>query len=172
MNSAWRSLGYNQLTSLSAATRLYAATGSISGATNNTPVVITTSAAHNLQTDDYVTIVSMGGLTSLNGKAWKITRLTDTTFRVNGSVGDGAYTSGGTYYKLPAAVDAVLLQAETQNIRWRDDGTDPTASVGMLLVAGDSPTIWEGDYSVLRFIEATASAKLNVTFYRQMGEHA
>lgn len=57
-----------------------------------------------------------------------------------------------------------LIVAETQNVRWRDDGVDPTASVGMLLVAG-TPLQYDGDLSKIKFIETTASAKLNVSYY-------
>lgn len=58
------------------------------------------------------------------------------------------------------------VQAETQNVRVRDDGTDPAAGVGELLYAGDQPTWLIGDLNKYRFLEATASAKLNVTFYK------
>lgn len=57
-----------------------------------------------------------------------------------------------------------LIIAETQNVRWRDDGIDPTASVGMLLVAG-TPLQYDGDLSKIKFIETTASAKLNISYY-------
>lgn len=67
----------------------------VSGATNASPIVITTSAAHGLATDDVVTIASVGGNTAANG-TFKITKLTSTTFSLNGSTGNAAYTSGGT----------------------------------------------------------------------------
>ena len=58
-----------------------------------------------------------------------------------------------------------LIQAINQNIRYRDDGTDPTASVGMVLFAGQS--IWyTGDLRVLKFIEETAGAEVNILAYR------
>jgi hypothetical protein len=57
-----------------------------------------------------------------------------------------------------------IIVAETQNVRWRDDGTDPTASVGMLLVAG-VPFQYDGDLSRIKFIETPASAKVNVSYY-------
>ena len=59
-----------------------------------------------------------------------------------------------------------MLQAESQNIRYRDDGTDPTASVGMILYAGADPMPYDGNLKALRFIEVTASAKLNVSYYK------
>ena len=57
-----------------------------------------------------------------------------------------------------------LITPLTGNVRWRDDGTAPTASVGMPLAAGVTLQ-YDGDLSQIRFIEQTASAKLNVTYY-------
>jgi hypothetical protein len=57
-----------------------------------------------------------------------------------------------------------LIVAETQDVRWRDDGTDPTASVGMLLKAGVIFQ-YDGDLKKIKFIESTASAKINVSYY-------
>ncbi len=60
-------------------------------------------------------------------------------------------------------VMAVII-AETQAVRWRDDATAPTASVGMPLAVG-VPFQYDGDLSNIKFIEQTASAKLNVSYY-------
>jgi len=57
-----------------------------------------------------------------------------------------------------------LIIAETQGVRWRDDGTNPTASVGMPLPVG-VPLQYDGDLTKIRFIEQTAIAKLNVSYY-------
>jgi hypothetical protein len=57
-----------------------------------------------------------------------------------------------------------LIICETQGVRWRDDGTAPTASVGMPLAAG-VPLQYDGDLNKIRFIQQTASAKLNVSYY-------
>jgi len=57
-----------------------------------------------------------------------------------------------------------LITAETQGVRWRDDGVAPTASVGMPLAAGVTLQ-YDGDLTGIRFIEQTASAKLNVSYY-------
>ena len=57
-----------------------------------------------------------------------------------------------------------LIQAVTKNVRWRDDGTDPTAAVGVQLAAGDD--FWyTGDLSAIKFIEEAASAEVNVAYY-------
>jgi len=72
-----------------------------------------------------------------------------------------AQVTGETSYRPAFA----LLQAEGQSIRWRDDNTAPTASVGMILNVGADPYPYDGDLSRIRFIETAASAKLNVSYY-------
>lgn len=57
-----------------------------------------------------------------------------------------------------------LIRCETQAVRYRDDGTAPTASVGMPLAVGDVLE-YDGDMKKIQFIEQTASAKLNVIYY-------
>lgn len=57
-----------------------------------------------------------------------------------------------------------IITPETQAVRWRDDGVEPTASVGMPLAAGVTLQ-YDGDITKIRFIEQTASAKLNITYY-------
>ena len=59
-----------------------------------------------------------------------------------------------------------LLQAESQPIRWRDDGTDPTASVGMRLTPGSDPWPYGGSLAAIKFIEEAASGKLNCSYYQ------
>ena len=57
-----------------------------------------------------------------------------------------------------------IITAETQAVRWRDDDTAPTASVGMPLAAG-ATLQYDGDLTKIQFIEQTASAKLNISYY-------
>ena len=57
-----------------------------------------------------------------------------------------------------------VIRCETQAVRYRDDGTDPTSSVGMSLAVGDS-LVYDGDLKRIKFIEQTGSAKLNVVYY-------
>lgn len=65
---------------------------------------------------------------------------------------------------LTAKANFALITPETQGVRWRDDGTAPTASVGMPLAAGVTLQ-YDGDLSKIKFIEQTASAKLNISYY-------
>ncbi len=57
-----------------------------------------------------------------------------------------------------------IITAVTQAIRWRDDGTAPTATVGMP-VAVNSPFVYNGDLSAIRIIASTAGAEVNVSYY-------
>ena len=70
--------------------------GTITGATNASPIVIT-STGHGLTTGHRVTIAGVGGNTAANG-TFTITRVDDNTFSLNSSTGNGAYTSGGTWH--------------------------------------------------------------------------
>jgi hypothetical protein len=70
------------------------ATTSVTAATTATPIVIT-SASHGLKTGDVATIASVGGNTPANG-TFVVTVISSSQFSLNGSVGSGSYTSGGT----------------------------------------------------------------------------
>jgi len=65
---------------------------------------------------------------------------------------------------VPDEARIALVQAESKSVRWRDDGTNPTASVGMVLDAG-AAMLYDGSLSAIRFIETAASAKLNISYY-------
>ncbi len=69
--------------------------GTITGATNANPIVIT-SANHGLTTGTRVTIASVGGNTNANTTA-VVTRLSASTFSIP-VAGNGNYTSGGTWH--------------------------------------------------------------------------
>ena len=64
---------------------------------------------------------------------------------------------------VPAGTRYALVQCETQNVRWRADGIDPTATVGMLLKTTDQPLALAALNA--KFIEATGSAVLNVSYF-------
>lgn len=72
--------------------------------------------------------------------------------------------SSSTALTVPRGAIVALIQPETQAVRWRDDGTAPTASVGMPLAVGETLP-YTGYLENLRFIEQVASAKLNIAYY-------
>ena len=72
--------------------------------------------------------------------------------------------STATALTVPGGANLAIIECETQSVRWRDDGTAPTASVGMLLATG-SYFIYNGNLSAIEFIQTTASASLSVSYY-------
>ena len=72
--------------------------------------------------------------------------------------------SVSTGLTVPPTATFAIIQAEAQAIRWRDDGTAPTASVGMTIPAGGELR-YDGNLNAIRFIEAVALSKLNVSYY-------
>lgn len=57
-----------------------------------------------------------------------------------------------------------IITPLTAAVRWRDDGTAPTASVGMPLAAGVTLQ-YDGDLTKIQFIQNGGTAELNVTYY-------
>jgi hypothetical protein len=73
-----------------------AAGGAITGATDATPIVIT-SVGHGLSSGTQITIAGVLGNTAANG-SWVVTVIDSNTFSLNTSVGNGSYVSGGTWH--------------------------------------------------------------------------
>ena len=65
---------------------------------------------------------------------------------------------------VPDGATRAVIQAEGDDVRWRDDGTDPTATVGMIL-AQNTSLDYSGDLNEIEFIEAAGGGILNVTYY-------
>lgn len=106
-----------------------ASTVAISGATNATPIVLTTSAAHGLAVGDRVYVADVGGNTGANG-SWVVETVGSTTSAtLRGSVGNAAYTSGGTVRKAGRRHVCWLYpvtewRQEGREIRFLGDGID------------------------------------------------
>jgi len=59
----------------------------------------------------------------------------------------------------------VRIIPETQAIRWRDDGTAPTAAIGMPLAAGDELVYTGRNPEQLSVIAQVAGAVLNIAMF-------
>lgn len=90
-------------------------------------------------------------------------------FRAERSMGYVQLTSlaAATGLTIPDGTSLIIIQPQTQAVRWRDDGTDPTATVGYPLAVGSELRYTSASFPRLRFIEQAASATLNVVFYGQ-----
>lgn len=82
-----------------------------------------------------------------------------------------AFSASKALQSVPNGVVFAEVQAEAQAVRYRHDGatTAPTAAVGMrILTSAVPPTRIYGNKTELakyRFIEETATAKLNITYF-------
>lgn len=103
--------------------------GTVTGATNATPIVIT-STAHGLASGSTVTVASVGGNTAANG-TWVITVVDANSFSLRTSVGNGAYTSGGTWTAATGSTTTISSGPH-------DISTAANYSGGALPVASDT----------------------------------
>lgn len=67
---------------------------------------------------------------------------------------------------VPVGATLAIIQAEAQSVRWRDDGTAPTASVGMLILTATSGLAYVGNLANIQLIQATSGAIANVSYYQ------
>jgi hypothetical protein len=68
---------------------------------------------------------------------------------------------------VPPSATHVEIQADTQNVRYRMDGNNPTGTVGMLFVANAAPKTFDmNSLQAIRFIQAAAGARLNFHYFR------
>jgi hypothetical protein len=72
--------------------------------------------------------------------------------------------SASTGLTTPEGARYARIACTGQDVRWRDDGTAPTASVGMPLPVG-AEMLYSGKLEALKFIEQSASAVLNIAYY-------
>ena len=62
---------------------------------------------------------------------------------------------------VPAGTAYIVVTVETAGIRWRDDGTAPTAAVGMPVAAGASFS-YTANFAKIQFIQQTAGAIIDI----------
>lgn len=86
VNATWTSVQQRGISPFS--------TQAITGATNATPIVVTTSLAHGYSTGDVIQLTGATGNTAANG-IWKVTVTNSTTFSLDDSSGNGAYGASG-----------------------------------------------------------------------------
>lgn len=67
----------------------------------------------------------------------------------------------------PKGTKVAIIRVETNDsaVRWRSDGTAPTAIAGNLMLYGDDPLVIQGPIPALQFILTTGSPILGVDYY-------
>lgn len=79
---------------------------------------------------------------------------------------DATLVVGGV---IVPSVSLVVIQAETQSVRWVDDGSIPTASVGNVVPAGQTMVVYRDQFSGFKLIQSAANGIVNVTAYGGSG---
>jgi hypothetical protein len=90
---------------------------------------------------------------------------------IAGSYGQASVTAAAQTLAalgITVPVDAVMceINAETAGVRYLDDGQVPTATFGMPLYNGQQFQYSPVDFSLIKFIQQAAGAKINVAFYK------
>lgn len=80
-----------------------------------------------------------------------------------------ATLAAATPLTVPAGANFAIIAADAAEVRWRDDGVAPTASVGMPLSNTGAPLEYSGPLSKIQFIALTGSPILNVSYYKISG---
>jgi len=79
---------------------------------------------------------------------------------------DTATLASATALTVPAGARiALVVVGGGQAVRWRDDGSDPSGTVGMPIADG-ATLPYAGDLTKIKFIRVASGAILNVSYYR------
>lgn len=66
---------------------------------------------------------------------------------------------------VPTGATSAIIVPEGQDVRWRDDGSAPTTSVGMPLGAG-ATLFYRANLATVQFIGVDTGGKINVSYYK------
>jgi hypothetical protein len=75
----------------------------------------------------------------------------------------------GTTLTVPNSARIAEICVETNSVRYRDDGTNPTTTVGMPVVPTSTVPYcfqYSGNLVAITFIQVTSPATLDVSYYR------
>lgn len=74
--------------------------------------------------------------------------------------------SAATGLTVPDGAKYAAIRTTGQNIRIRDDGTNPTALIGLVIGTGDVNPFWYvGNLHELKMVQVAASATVDVLYY-------
>lgn len=139
-------------------------TGTITGATNATPIVVT-SISHGLSTGNVVYITDVGGNTNSNG--WFTITVTDADhFSLNNSVGNSAYTSGGTW-QLLTGIAEITRPFVTQTATSQSNGTTTLTITGTGFSTTPANNTVTTNLGATGTVTSATATSLTVTFSGQ-----
>lgn len=126
--------------------RSVGSTVTISAATNATPIQITTASAHGLSEDAEVTISGVLGNTAANGR-WFVSVVSSVQFTLIGSIGNAAYTSGGS---VTTSGDRFQIVEQRSELPQRDPA--------------NTLNVYAWDSDTFKFIGATTQRQLRIAY--------
>jgi hypothetical protein len=147
----------------------------ISTASNASPIVITTTQVHTFDTGDQCVVAGVATNTNANG-TWTVTRLSTTTFSLNGTTGNGAGTGGTATYRKPTHILHTSTNASKNKVGRVDHRGDfATAFSNFVGDASnvapyDSPTVARRVTADRTTTLATASNVTDMAFYADVNE--
>jgi hypothetical protein len=80
------------------------------------------------------------------------------------SLADAEDPADATQVGVPRGSVIALISCEANDVRWRDDGTSPAATEGIVLSSGVTLE-YDGNLNMIEFIRKTADATLHIAFY-------
>ena len=66
---------------------------------------------------------------------------------------------------VPGGATLAVITCENQPVRYRDDGVNPTTTIGMPL-GQDATLNYSGNLAAIKFIQTTATATLDISYYK------
>jgi len=136
------------------------------GASNSTPIEINAGSGHNIRTGDQVVVSGALGNTAANG-TFTVTRTGDAFFTLNGSVGNGTYTGGGSFVRLNTGIrltygdTAVLDDANTTSPGTGTEACPLFDSLSVRKITALAGRNWRGG---IRFAPIAESSQENGRF--------
>lgn len=82
-----------------------------------------------------------------------------------------ATLASATNLTVPAGAKSCDIAVEGQSIRYADDGSTPTGSVGMIIYSGTTLENYTGPLKSLKLIRVADGATVTVSFYKSAGPY-
>lgn len=158
-------LGYCQMTSFAAATKITPATctmASFTASGNGQNLTVSAVASGVIEQFQQITGTGVPAGTYIQSQISGVAGGAGIYLTSQATTANAAtITAGG----VPLGATQISFIAETQALRYRDDNQAPTATVGMP-VAVAVPTIYSGSLIDLQFIAQVSGSVNNISFYK------
>lgn len=80
-------------------------------------------------------------------------------------IGNTALAAATSLAPPVGATTAFIQNNGTQGVRWRDDGGDPTETIGQRIASNGGTLTYAGNVAAVRVIRETDGAQLDILYY-------